>query len=250
MFKRKKQPVVEVAVAEMPVTAKEIQMDVVHMQEELLAEAKRIIAGGNKDVDRARRLSALGFANVPEMKAYQEIRIAEQAVEYERKYALEWPGMKFIPGEAMQKVCFKYGLLMGGVHRYTGKVPDWAIDRIETMKPALTRYQKSGPLELFSAIPHEDRQHITSEGFSLFIWFRTKSKEIAEKYGFTEAMMPLMIAAPRNEMQMSEWEKGRVQNNRIVEDPIVFFDVPGGHICVVAWGEEGSDPGVFNANQN
>ncbi len=246
--KRKKQVEVQVTVAEMPVTAKEIQMDVIHMQEELLSEAKRIIAGGDKDVDRARRLSALGFANVPEMKAYHEIRVAEQAVEFERKYALEWPGMKFIPGEAMQTVCNKYGLVMGSVARYTGKVPDWAIDRIEAVRPALTRYETHGSQAGFMAMPHEDRQHVICEGFSISIFFRTKSKEIAEKYGFKQVLMPLMIAAPRNEMSVSAQD--RVMNNRIVEDPIVFFDVPGGHMVVVAWGEEGSDPGVFNANAN
>lgn len=62
----------------------------------------------------------------------------------------------------------------------------------------------------------------------------------------------LMIAAPIAEMDIRSNERvdenGRIQV--VTQDPIVCLEVEGGYIVLAAWGEEGQDPKVFNAENN
>jgi hypothetical protein len=62
----------------------------------------------------------------------------------------------------------------------------------------------------------------------------------------------ITIAAPRNEMRLDRNEQFDEDGNifAVSEDPIVCKKVKGGYIVLAAWGEEGSDPRVFNAGSN
>jgi len=232
------------------VTAEMIQMEIIDRQDELMKEVYDILRSSQEDPDKhkADRLLAMGFSAAQgmaeELKKREKQSNAEKQLAYERKHALKYPGLRFILKEVMESVCAKYGLTIGGTDRYTGSVPNWAIDAIE--KTGLVKGMWGYRME---------------EPYFRSQLSRCASKEEAEKqarkargnFGSNWQVAyetNLLIAAPSN--QMIVYRNERVERGIImpVSDPIVCIEEDGGYIILAAWGEEGSDPRVFNTANN
>lgn len=242
-----------------PITAELIQREMVDRTDKLMAEARAIVDGTYQQSNRALRLSKLGFLSTPEVSAHldkeREISRRKVQIGYKEKYAMKYPGLKFIDDNTMEIVCKDYGLVVGEVNAYTGTVPDWVIERIENCGVPVVMYEVTRVN--YFAWGFDRPEVVDTDGF-----FSTKQEAVDEleairlekKGGYPYHILShelMRIAAPIKEMIVRSDQ--RIEGNRIVtahEDPIVSIRVPGGYCVIAAWGEEGSDPKVFNSDNN
>jgi hypothetical protein len=114
-------------------TAKEIQQEVLTMQEDLLRQANDILSKAKEKAKHSEGLKALGFIGAAQAldRAIDRAKWLDDLVDM---YSFEYPGLKFIPQEVMDSVCRKYGLAIGHVSRYIGEVPEWALAQIAANK--------------------------------------------------------------------------------------------------------------------
>lgn len=253
------------------VTAKEIQLEVLTAQQALIAEAERIVSGKDDNERHVSELEALGFTGSSSALTAKMVK-SKELDELVKWYGFEYPGLKFIPSEAMVNVCQKYGLAIGHVSRYMGEVPPWALKQIAANKHHI------GTTEIFDEEKYQrafDTEHsrLQKSGANGYLYHATNNW--ARGYGNGNGCMgwsggpspnayprehgmktapDLQIAAPRSEMRLSRNERVN-EDGQIVEvpmnmDPIVCIEVKGGYIVLAAWGEEGQDPQVFNAPSN
>lgn len=206
-----------------PASAETIQRELLDSTDAIIAEARAIVEKGLPELsDKARKLERLGFTATKEVVDHRlaaSMKAEKQAVvSLHEKYALEYPGLKFIDEKTMDAVCKKHGLLIGSVGRYKGDVPDWALDRIDKCGVNLLEY-------------------------------RVYWDALAFHHGAVREASRLCIAAPIADMHIKSNE--RIVGNKIVAlDPIVSIRVDGGYCVIVVWGEEGKDTRVFNAQVN
>lgn len=161
--------------------------------------------------------------------------------------------------------CEKYGLAIGHVSRYLGEVPPCALAQIKANRHHVPT------IEIFDAPTYERKFRAELErlvakdpkaGLGHMIYRQTMGKSwgssgmsnpFPTEHGMV--MVPgLHIAAPIKDMKL-EWNERVREDGQIVEapmnmDPIVCIEVKGGYIVLAAWGEEGQDPKVFNAESN
>lgn len=266
------QPVqVAVVVAQPTITAEAIQRELVSNDDAQLAEAIRLLQAPSPVSERARRLERFGFSCSEEAMAASkydsERRAAEEKERVARQYAEQYPGLRFITTENMQAICKKYGLLLGEVRRYKGVVPDWALDRIESCGVQVSYYRISvtekqlklpgvitpaEPREI-GIVEHGVSQMMNGGGERKFTAWTLDEKlgnELAHWPGHAQRVSRLMIAAPVSDMALWFYERVEVGSLAKPEDPIVCITVEHGYIVLCAWGEEGQDPRVFNADNN
>ncbi len=248
------------------ITAKVIQRELVDRSDRLIAEARTILAAKPEPTERAMRLAKLGFNSTPEVEEKRRIEIEVQMYKrtadlYERN-ALKYPSLKFIDEKTMEAVCKKYGLLVGELRHYTGLVPDWVLDRIEQcgVDVILHEVRKSGTRGNMAWGGDSRSFHTQAVITDNMYADADKANAAVKALGFDENGYPLnyvvthnlmCIAAPAAEMRLMSNE--RVEGHRIVrvhEDPIISIRVQGGYCVIAAWGEEGSDPQVFNVANN
>jgi hypothetical protein len=253
-------------------TAKEIQTDILTSMEALISEANRLVQGKDETATHIAGLSELGFtgsATVLEMKA----KAAKELHDLHDMYSFEFPGLKFIPKAAMVNVCNKYGLAIGHVSRYRGEVPGWALERIKANKRHIPDMQLFDADLYYKAMTAECQRRVDAgECGHLFSHDGGYARHYGEDVGGTTQFMmggrnvhgafpeshgmrtvpALYIAAPVADMALKGNERvvdGKIQTIP-TKDPIVCLEVKGGYIVLAAWGEEGSDPEVFNAANN
>ncbi len=255
------------------ITAKELQQEILSAQQELLREANELIQQADDRIGHAQRLQRIGFTRSSDAKVIEDIRSANQLQEQKERYALKYPGKTFIPGAAMDRVCNRYGLVIGSIDRYTGRVPAWAAKTIEEnlhlAQPMQLETDRRGwpiPVRKAKGISEGDRVLHNGTVYpvlrvergccwcedvrSIDVWGTIK----LDKEPYYRALQPaveLVIAAPMEDMHLGFREM--FQGSRIVpikDDPIVCLGVEGGYIVLAAWGEEGRDPEVFNTANN
>jgi hypothetical protein len=150
-------------------------------------------------------------------------------------------------------VCEKYGLVIGKPHNYTGEIPSWALALIEKNRHLIHEWEEptfnfdSFMIPMWS-LPRP-RLSFGADGALGWGMSAPETPEIKEPAP-TAKRNNLHIVAPATEMKLGFNE--RVVGNKIeeVKDPIVCLKVEGGYVVLAAWGEEGSDPRVFNALSN
>lgn len=256
------------------VSAEEIQTDLSRRTDAALDQAIATLMAPSPVTERAKRLERLGFSGHKDAEAMRQhdekVRLAEAKQAVFRKYAEKYPTLKFVTTEDMREVCRKYGLLLGQIHRYTGDVPDWAMDRIEQCGVPIFQYSvhvdasevpKDGVSEQYVA-----REIGIARRFSMAfglpggyygstVMIHTYNKELAEALvgGWKTNIQKtntLMIAAPVAQMKLHPSEEVRIGEIVQPKDPIVCFCVPEGYIVITAWDEEGRDPRILNATNN
>jgi len=226
------------------VSAEKIQREILTEQDKVVSWAREIVRSAPKKDgnSKAERLIKLGFTSskeVNEAELSAGLERASRAIqEAEEGAALKYPGFKFVSKDVMDMVLKKYNLIIAGVERYKGEVPDWALGVIE--RSGVAKEVRVGQFIGFSG-NWLDSSVIESEWQEKY-YTQDSNHRIISKTN-------LMIAAPSHEMIVHGNEE--VVNGRIkVKDPIVCVEVPHGYVVIAAWGEEGQDPGVFNANTN
>lgn len=221
------------------------------------------------------KLHRMGFSAQPEAKFaaehQQKMHQAKDVADTERQYAEKYPGLRFITTENMQAICMKYELLLHNIDRFTGHIPDWAIDRLEGFGTRFTPFRVNVPQSQEKnpgLFPIQEPRPIgisMDRGASLAFWNATAGEPTVQMHTHNEqlaAKFPsywgdkaqreslLMIAAPKDQMIVYPYEQVQVGNILTHTDPIVCITVPHGYVVLVAWGEEGQDPRVFNTLGN
>jgi hypothetical protein len=219
------------------ITAKEIQTEVLSAQQALIREAQAILSNRSDIEDHVSGLNELGFTGASSVITHK-MQEAKRIHDLQDQYSFEYPGLKFIPEEAMAKVCTKYGLARGHVSRYIGEVPAWALKQIKDNK---------------RHIGEESAEWRSFNMYGYLFWSNPLTGETIEQRKSPPPVKQsnLYIAAPKKDMRVKLNETVDVNGNIVaVQDPIVYLKVNGGGIVLAAWGEEGQDPEVFNVTTN
>lgn len=117
-------------------TAKDIHAEFYSAEEKLLQEAKAVLEDhAGRKAQIADRISRLGFRSARPVKSSAEFasKRADAAdlahhIEYYRE---RYPLNKFITEAEVQRICKKYGLLLGEAANYTGDIPEKNLENIE-----------------------------------------------------------------------------------------------------------------------
>lgn len=210
-------------------------------------ELKTIEKENSKILNKVKTLKSLGFSNakiVSESSALQEeIEIKKKRLKEINenkhnidKYALMFPGYKFVPEEVFISVLKKYNIFDTEAEYYIGDIPDKNIEAITNFKDNFSNiylliehnsysfYSVNIPMILDVGKLSDLRQDRFSLG-------RISTIGICEN---------IRIAAPLSDFKVDKNFKIDTDNNSIfknikVEDPIVNIKVPGGRIIITAW---------------
>jgi hypothetical protein len=220
----------------------------------LIKEAQEIIEkASTKNVEKAKRLEALGFRNVPQVQEFtvlnrqrQNFELILQSIEY---YSFHYPQYKFITKDQVTSICEKYGLVLGNVGDYMGFVPEANLQQIENFKlrpeDARVSYESSlwrmggmggGRVDIAMSMKYYDDNIESNDVF--------KQREISR------IRVDMNICAPLKDM---DTRNKTVVNHVLVSnvpDPVVLCAVTNGYLIVTAWGDEASDELVQNPRNN
>lgn len=255
-------------------------------QEELLAQAYKIISSKGIAEEKGSRLVKLGFVNSTTAKTYKErekLYLTStkdvQGVEY---YKQKYPFTKFLKVSQLDEICEKYGLIHAPVENYIKDVPEKNVSEIENaqpldskdMTPNMLFYQyKDSDKHVFNLNPEEIEMIKSGIEINIkdpnFIPNNTVNqrallsnyfdKAVGLRWDFaTECSMSLIkrseglfIAAPKSHFNLEGLSKvnkfGFMSLITVeVKDPIVFRYVRGGIQVLSKWGLEGDDERLQN----
>lgn len=232
-----------------------------------------------KDIEKGKRLRALGFTNAPQVQEAIQIETKMAEAEHTAKlvhyYSMQYPNNKFITNAMILEICNKYNLIFGNIDRYTGFVPEKNLSEIEKFKIRKDDegigfsngfFFKNAVIKLSqfdSKYYHifensvSDKSHYSYQSTDGKDFYGYDKKNIFGKahLGFQNHFYlnteNLMICAPLHDMKIGENE--RISTNRTIEripDPVVCKQVDGGYLIVTAWGDEASDEVVVNQKFN
>ena len=241
---------------------------------------------------KAKRLEKLGFNMTQEVKADREVRhnnLKAETVNYENAqlkaainyFRMKYPNYKFITEKSVKRICDKYGLVYGAVHRYKGTVPDANLEQIEKFKIkdedlCYVKQQPRGFTILSSRRgftagfdPAMFEQPDTYIGHGEYLKGKAEAEKIKKSASPYQINMleyyqtymnttgctlcPLEIAAPVKDFDMTGAE---LNGTKIVNipDPVVlqpvFFEGTKHYLIVTAWGAEAADELVVNERNN
>ncbi len=251
----------------------------------LLEQAKSIITeAATKDVDKVNRLEGLGFkqaAQVTEIKPLiEKAKLSKEQIELVNCYSIKYPNNKFITGQQVKAICYKYNLVCGDVGRFKGFVPEKNLREIEGFKvdendvPKLLFQLDSWP-ELELPINEIDETYLSEYGKAYFMGvnnlnygyitddsaspkcnlYDNEKCSIFKGFRFVRSTMintnELQICAPLKDMDLSGMEiKKGYKLQKHIPDPVVLKRVKGGYLILTAWGDEASDELVVNQKFN
>lgn len=259
----------------------EIHYEFDEAEERLLRQANNILSESKietiegKLIDKAERLSALGFTSAKDVKKYSIIKEknkkiesllvkTKQEAEIISYYQQNYPFQKFITEDELERICKKYDLIFAPVSKYIGSVPDKNIKEMESA-PKLKPIDCIGKRTIFKAWGKNIRKECPSDiasilrrgfyvddrwafdlGDAVKYKFNVKDSSTYIKYGSwdydkTEIDYDeLFIAAPKQDFNLRGLKKkglGYFQMNITkVKDPIVFRYVRGGIQIITKWG--------------
>lgn len=282
-------PVLETVTMDQPVTKDQTVNDIIEeIHESFFGEVEKLLAEAKISnsleteyqtlIDKCERLKALGFTNTAEVKsaeaeigrlrglkrANDEKEILIDAIEY---FSSKYPNYKFITTESTEKICEKYGLVIGSTDKYTGTVPDKNLKHIEDFK--VDEVDDCYLSEHFDPENHRRRQFSWFEGYLNGEEFNLKMVRKFDGFNgpvyitggsrdnmFQITKETLNIVAPLKDFDM---EKSELKGTQIVDkveipDPIVLKPVCYKNrkyfLIVTAWGLEAADELVVNPNHN
>ena len=241
---------------------------------------------------KAKRLSILGFTNTPSVKQADEIirekeKVSQQIVktksdaELIQHYKFNYPTLRFLTEDELDKICKKYGLIYAPVKNFIKDVPDKNIREIETA-PLLKVEDREEPNyitvkinEFWDNVPNEIKEALKNEikytGFVTSKHAPAESdlraivaKTIQSSYtGFIYRKATvkkvdrssLFICAPPTYFDLKDLSKeGELGYYQVQEyeisDPIVFRYCKGGIQVISKWGLEASDEMILNPIDN
>lgn len=267
----------------------------------LLEEAMSIIATNSVKVtleseieEKATRLEKVGFVKNGLVAKKKEIvernKLKQAQVEITmaqanviNHYSVNYPFLKFLTIDELDRICDKYGLVYAPVGNYKMPVPDKNLSEIENAQP-LNYNDKEKP-KITLRIPSSqqwgwsmpsDLCKILDKGFVVDSWDTlptrvydseaiklarefggytgTYSGFVTKAYGKAECSSfnrdGLFIAAPKKHFDLKglkfDKNKGYFTFTKTVvqSDPIVFRYVKGGIQVLTKWGLEANDPAL------
>ncbi len=107
--------------------------------DKLLEEVNNIIQeADSKNVDKVKRLQALGFTLSSEVRSIRPLieraEISKTQADLIMSYKRRYPLNKFITEDQVKIICEKYNLVCGNISRYKGFVPETNLRSIEKFK--------------------------------------------------------------------------------------------------------------------
>lgn len=290
-FKKATQPNNEVIVErKYPDVVYEIHHEFETAGDKILEQANKILAECNaKDIDKGKRLSAIGFVNTPQAKVAveteQKIALSKEQAELATYYKINYPSNKFITEEQVKAICEKYSLVCGDISAYKGFVPENKLIQIEAFNvnkkdlPFVSlfgsKYKISGHSEtiqdlFLGNISGEDiiddwavGRIKCGENFWAWGTFLIGSSDIKvsdrvkamydNQWEYVQARpfdSKLKICAPLKDMEVKSNQQVNGYKIQNIPDPVVLQPVNGGYLIVAAWGDEASDENVVNETMN
>lgn len=240
-------------------------------QDRLLAESLSIIKNNTTKLDKAKRLENIGFVRSETVQSSKQLQLTEDKANIIQYYKKQYPFLKFITIEELDRICDKYNLIYAQVDRYIKDVPERNIKEIENAQPLkkgddmyntftysfnffgyvpikVRRFFKTfkSDIRLVSDDDFRDKCPIKYEGEHLYNSGGLKT--------FETKMGGLFIAAPKSHFDLSELKQhknGFFSVFKIVpKDPIVFRFVRGGVQIITKWGDEAEESSLLNPINN
>lgn len=199
-------------------TVEEIHREFDSASERILEEANAILEKeSSKDKEEIRKLKELGFIKLNSVKELEEEEEkkaeATKNAELISYYKKQYPNNKFISKTEVERICKKYGLIMGSSSDYIGEIPP--KNRKEIIE--------------FKLKDKKDYADYTTDGIILF------AREYG-KTGLEYKSTSLQIIATPDQFDLKD---KIISNYRIIaKDPIVLHPVNGGYLIVSKWGNE------------
>jgi len=241
MFKSKDIQVVE---TESDMVVAVIHKEVDMFGDQLLQQAKDLIASTPPDTLRAKLLKKSGFAAQPEViksdEEHRKLKFAEGEAQLVTHFAKRYPSYKFISTKGIQGIAKKYNLIFGRSELFTGMVPTKNLEEIETFNDI-----KLYPEDCF----YEEYCLIRDRGTTIsYERYKKDSEEKADMRasGYKDykdrtlyRKLGLEVMAPQDQFNLKNARinrHGQIEN--IPKDPIVLCPVKGGYLVVTKWGVE------------
>lgn len=246
-------------------------------QDRLFAFAEKAIADNVvKDVDYVRKMHDLGFVNSrPVIEAKERLETAMKNAELGQlimHYRDNYPLLKFLTEESLDRICNKYNLIYAPVTRYIRGVPNKNVEEIfkaQVLTNEDTRaaeWKIKDGIKWYTNFPRKWRQPIldaTYERTPSDSVIRQKFPEITTSMIYKERpecekvdYEGLFIAAPKNHFDLTGLTPGKTKGyfqtvtKQMIQDPIVFRYVKGGVQVLTKWGLEANDPELANPLDN
>lgn len=246
----------------------EIHQEMYTASDKLYSEAEALLAKEIND-DKVKRLKKLGFSNAGEVKEITNLQRSKQSAQSNMdtilKYRRKYPLNKVVDEGTIQRVCEKYGLVMGKIFQFTGFVPESKLTEIENFQ--IEKEDKgyeilirgsfvSGPRRItYDEHINVIRQNVEAEA-QANRYMNDPSRIVSSAMYFTPPITyaaPQQIMAPVKDMK---FEGHHLEGHKLVQnqapDPIVLqpLSEEGFYMIVTAWGPEASDPEVVNEINN
>lgn len=252
-------------------TVQEIHNEFYSADERLLMEAMNLISNPRaQEVNKAQRYTKLGFGSCKPVKEAEELSakalVAKELKETIWYFRQHYPQNKFITELEVERICKKYGLLLGESANYIGDIPEKNLLEIERFKlrkedlsdPVPTYFGfssllwRSEPIGMISSRPRQ-------VGGASFLdeYLQEKANQYygigadpykSEKKDSEKVKPAFKICAPKQDFNTAGYEVR--EGFKLVYDPVVLQPVKGGFLIVSAWGDEASDEIVVNQKMN
>jgi hypothetical protein len=244
------------------VTVEQVHNEFFIAGEKLLAEANTIVNKTEIDNDKLRMLSQYGFTKSKEFtelqKVKDEIELSEKLAKKLTVLYNKYPCYKFITKKEVERICDKYGLVMGEVGNYKGDIPKHNlidIDKFFTSENELNTVCYEHYYNIRAPYFGGNDREISYEEFKEKTNQKKyqKNGEIEEsgyRYKYYSEKKKLKIVAPIKDFDVSKSDlKGYKLIDKPVPDPIVMVKAEDYIYCIItAWGEEAKE--VVNPNNN
>ena len=228
-------PVVETIVKEeeqpnsnYPAIVHQIHKEFNSASDKALKEAQEILKScENISMDKAERLSKLGFENTREVKELEDFKSKQKAAQKRAELIqganIDYPLYKFITKNDVESLCTKYGLICGDLKLFKGFVPEKNLKDIENSLDVLPKFY-----ELYSKIHYvpATRRHIVSQKE----YDKLKESGKDNLYYISVKAPEFCICAPPKDMEQVRHKLKGVF--LVKDDPIVLFEVIGGYLII------------------
>ncbi len=257
----------------------EIHAEFDSAQDRLLKRAYQLLSVETSPTElTGKKLLELGFINTPQAAAYTKknaaIRLSKKTAELIQRYMINYPTLKFITEEELERICKKYSLIFAPVSAYIGEVPAKNVHEI-SCAPPLKMGDEAGDKclffydEDFTDLVTEAQKKEIEAGIPCDLRYSTASsvsnnKILQEYFGLNHDFCRynnigrsfktynrdgLFIAAPVREFNLKGFTSftdfGYATQSVIkVDDPVVFRYVKGGIQILSKWGPEAMDPSL------
>lgn len=258
LFKKKEpkvqvETIVEEVTSKYPKEVQEIHHAFETAADKLLEEAKSVIdQSSNFNLEKVKRLTALGFKQAKEVgsgqKIIKKVELSKEQIESINYYNKNYPNNKFITEEQVMEICHKYNLVCGDIDIFKGFVPEKNLQDIENFK---LKKEDIIPFTGYSSDYGKTWTELTKSEYQR--WFSWSLEPDSHNYtwgrpGFMlREKNSLKICAPVKDMDISELKlKNGYKLYKHIPDPIILMSVSKGYLVVTAWGDEANDPILKN----